>query len=95
MRVSFLLRLASGHWRSSMNEDALHHLAWIHVLVENLRETRDKPVHPDWDSRESYIATKLVNETSNFANLTSAEKRDVFIYLLGRIVEDDNGGSNE
>lgn len=72
-----------------MNEDALQHLAWIHGVVENLRETKDKPVHPDWDSRESYLATKLVDEASNFANLTGPEKRDVFIYLLGRIVEDD------
>lgn len=65
------------------------HLEWITSVVSDLCDTKVMDVSPEWDSRESYISYRLIDEASNFANFSSSEKRDIFIYLLGRIVETD------
>jgi hypothetical protein len=66
--------------------DDRDHLDWIRSLVSELDSVNENPVSPEWDSKESYISAQLVRAASNFANLTGPEKRDVFLYLLGNVV---------
>ena len=73
-----------------MTEDNRDHLEWVKKLIEDLRAANTEPISPEWDSRSSFISSQVARAASNFANLTGPEKRDVFLFLLGSIVNNND-----
>lgn len=62
--------------------DSVNHLQWIVDIVQ-----RCSAEPPDADLLLIYV--------SEFANLTGPEKRDVFIYLLGCVSNNNDKDSND
>jgi len=73
-----------------VTESDRDHLAWVKKLIEDLKAANTEPISPEWDSRSSFISSQLTRAASNFANLTGPEKRDVFLYLLGNVVNNND-----
>ena len=60
-----------------VSEDKLSHLLWIQDIVSRLS---------DIPNDESFDSAYLDIYVSEFSLFTGAQKKDIFLYLLGRVV---------
>jgi hypothetical protein len=74
-----------------MNREGYSHILWIDAILKDLLESDVKPIHPDWDSKESYKSVQLARATSDFSNLSGQEKRDIFLFLCGWVLDKHSG----
>jgi len=67
------------------------HILWLDAILKDLLESDVQPIHPDWDSKESYKSVQLARATSDFSNLSGQEKRDIFLFLCGWVLDKHSG----
>lgn len=71
--------------------DDYAHIRWISNIIKEFTQEPNEIVLSEYDSIENYKMANTYLAASDFSNFTGPEKRDIFLFLLGYIIGDNDG----